>query len=39
VDSIDVAPNGWVWLRAAPDLGHGEGLVDLYAIAPDAPAS
>jgi hypothetical protein len=39
VDSIDVAPNGWVWLRAGPDLGHGEGLVDLYAIAPDAPAS
>ncbi|MFO7532041.1 MAG: hypothetical protein R6W93_06235 [Candidatus Limnocylindrales bacterium] len=38
VYSIDVAPNGWVWLRAAPDLGHGEGPVDLYAISPDASA-
>jgi hypothetical protein len=37
VHSIDVAPNGWAWLRAAPDLGQGEGPVDLYAIGPDAP--
>ena len=37
--SIDVAPNGWVWLRAAPGLTRGEGPVDLYAIDPDAPAS
>jgi hypothetical protein len=37
VHSIDVAPNGWVWLRAAPDLGDDvEGPVDLYAIRPDA---
>lgn len=35
VSSIDVAPDGWVWLRAAPD----QGPVDLYAISPDAPAS
>ena len=40
VHSIDVAPNGWVWLRAAPDLGDDEaGPVDLYAIRPDAPGA
>ncbi len=40
VHSIDVAPNGWVWLRAAPDLGDdGEGPVDLYAIRPGVPGA
>ena len=37
IHSIDVAPNGWVWLRAGADLaGQGEGPVDLYVIRPEA---
>jgi hypothetical protein len=36
VHSIDVAPNGWVWLRAASDRPGDDSAVELYAIEPDA---
>lgn len=40
IHSIDVAPDGWLWLRAGPDFaGQGDAPVDLYAIGPDAPAA
>jgi hypothetical protein len=39
IHSLDVAPDGWLWLLASPDRARrGDGSADLYAIGPDAPA-